>query len=335
MCLRNVADCRCFIRDSRILPFDRVFGDAALPPAVLYADIAEPMFKEFHQSLTALAKEGQVSYIVRYRPPQHWVPRPLFVSGYGVELALKRTDYIVVDDRDAEQRGKRTQDTAEDGKEDAPDDLKPLSSSEVSRLGLNTVSYVMDSETPLDTLVKISQDFPKYSAHVTAHKTNPELLEDIRKNRGRMLPSGVNVMWINGVQMDPRKIDAFSLLDQLRRERRLIEKFRDLGIPAQEAIELLSHPLLGEALVQDTAQRFNYRDEIDGGRVIIWMNDIEKDSRYSPWSSDITAVRASFSAHSVLRIYADFGISSTFNARSLVNCLLFDAICTTLFSRST
>lgn len=290
------------LRDSRVLPFDRVFGDASLPPAVLYADIAEPMFKEFHQSLTALAKEGQVSYIVRYRPPQHWAPRPLFVSGYGVELALKRTDYIVVDDRDAEQRGKRAQNTAED----APDDLKPLSSSEVSRLGLNTVSYVMDSDAPLDTLVKISQDFPKYSAHVAAHKTRPGLLEDIRKNRGRMLPSGVNVMWINGVQMDPRKIDAFSLLDQLRRERRLIERFRDLGIPAQEAIDLLSHPLLGEALVQDTAQRFNYRDEIDGGRVIIWMNDIEKDARYNAWSGDITAVRASFPAHSMLWIYADF-----------------------------
>lgn len=279
----------------RVLPFDRVFGDESLPPAVLYADITSPMFKEFHQSMTALAKEGQLSYRVRYRPPQHWTSRPLFVSGYGVELALKRTDYIVVDDRDAEQRDK--QDTAsgiEDGKEDAPDDLKPLSSSEVDRLGKNTVSYVMDSDAPLDTLVKLSQDFPKYSAHVAAHNATSELLDDIRKKRGRMLPPGANVMWINGVQMDTRKIDAFSLLDHLRRERRLIEKFRDLGIPAQEAVELLSHPLLGEALVQDTPQRFNYKDEIEAGRVIIWMNDIEKDTRYDQWSDEIHAVGFQF-----------------------------------------
>src|SRR5699024_2102652 len=105
--------------------------------------------------------------------------------------------------------------------------------------------------------------------------------------RGRMLPPGANLMWINGVQMHPSKIDAFTLLDHLRRERRLIDKFRDLGIPAQEAVDLLSHPLLGEALVQDTAQRFNYKDEIEDGNVIIWMNDIEKDARYEQWPDEI------------------------------------------------
>lgn len=278
-----------FKRDSRVLPFDRIFGDASLSPAVLYADIASPMFKEFHQSLTALAKEGQLSYRVRYRPPQHWIPRPLFVSGYGVELALKRTDYIVVDDRDAEQK-RDVGDTSTKAKEDAPDDLKPLSSSEVARLGLNTASYVMDSDSPLDSLVELSQDFPKYSSQVATHDASRTLVDDIREKRGRILPAGVNVMWINGVQMDTRKIDAFSLLDHLRRERRLIEKFRDLDMPAKEAVELLSHPLLGEALMEDAPQRFNYRDEVDGGHVIIWMNDLEKDGRYNGWPNDIAAV---------------------------------------------
>lgn len=283
-----------FVRNSRVLPFDRVLGDASLSPAVLYADIASPMFKEFHQSLTALAKEGQLSYRVRYRPPQRWISRPLFVSGYGVELALKRTDYIVVDDRDAEQRDKRdTKDTSANGKEDAPDDLKPLSSSEVARLGLNTASYVMNSDSPMDSLVRLSQDFPRYSSQVAAHNASTTLVDDIRKKRGRVLPAGVNVMWINGLQMDPRKIDAFSLLDHLRRERRLIEKFRDLGIPAKDAVDFLSHSLLGEALMEDSPQRFNYRDEVDGGHVIIWMNDLEKDERYSQWPDDITAVSCS------------------------------------------
>lgn len=320
------------LRNLRILPFDRVFGDVSLPPAVLYADVASPMFKEFHHSLTALAKESQISYRVRYRPPQRWTSRPLYVSGYGVELALKRTDYIVVDDRDAEQRGKHdSQETlgTKGGKGEAPDDLKPLSSSEVSRLGLNTVSYVMNSDSPLDSLVKLSQDFPKYSAHVAAQNATPELLEDIRQKRGRMLPAGINVMWINGVQMDPRKIDAFSLLDHLRRERWLIEKFQNLDIPAQEAVDLLSHPLLGEALVQDTPQRFNYRDEIEGGHVIIWMNDLENDARYEEWPDTVAAVGIFFS----LENRQNANVSSTSNAHSLVNCLQSGATCITPFSR--
>lgn len=288
--LANSSDCS----DPRELPFDRVFGDPSLPPAILYADIATPMFKEFHQSLSAMAKEGQVSYRVRYRPPQHWTPRPVFVSGYGVELALKRTDYIVIDDRDAEERGTGS---FESGKSDATgddlDDLRPLSSSEVSRLGLNTVGYVLDSDDPFDTLVKLSQDFPKYSARVAAHNVSTELLQDIRSSRLRMLPPGLNVLWINGVQIEPRQVDAFTLLDHLRRERKLIEKFRNLGLSATDAVELLSHPLLGEALARDGPQRYNYRDDIEGGGVIMWLNNLEKDARYESWPSELAGVGAS------------------------------------------
>ncbi|KAE8353255.1 UDP-glucose:Glyco protein glucosyltransferase-domain-containing protein [Aspergillus coremiiformis] len=272
--------------DSRELPFDRVLGDISLPPAILYADVASPMFKDFHHTLSALVKEGQFSYRVRYRPPQHWSSRPLFVSGYGVELALKRTDYIVIDDRQRESGGG---DASKVGDGDAPDDLQPLSSSEVARLGVNTVSYVLDSDKPLDTLVKLSQDFPKYSAKIAAHNANATLLQDIRSSRMGFLPSGANVMWINGVQMDPRKIDAYSLLDHLRRERRLVEEFRNLGISAQEAVDLLSHKLLGEALAQDAPQRYNYRDEIEGGRVLIWLNNLEKDAKYESWSGELEA----------------------------------------------
>lgn len=248
------------------------------------------MFKDFHHALTSLAKEGEISYRVRYRPPQQRESRPLFVSGYGVELALKRTDYIVIDDRDAEQREPDTTSKSGAIEEEAPEDLRPLSSSEVSRLGVNTVSYVVDSETPLDTLVKLSQDFPKYSAKIAAHNASEKLIQDIQFSRLQMLPSGVNIMWINGVQVDSRQVDAFSLSDHLRRERRLIDKFRDLGLSAQEAVNLLSHEHLGKAMAQDVAQRYNYRDEVEGGRVIIWLNDLEKDSKYEGWPSDLTGV---------------------------------------------
>lgn len=241
-----------------------------------------------------MANSGQISYRVRYRPPQHWTSRPLFVSGYGVELALKRTDYIVIDDRDAEQRDESSKDGALDGseglKEDAPDDLRPLSSSEVSRLGLNSASYVMDSGDPLDNLIKLSQNFPKYSSAVAAHNASKELRNEIRVNRARMIPPGYNVLWINGKQIDSRQIDAFSLLDHLRRERRLIDKFRDLGISAQEAVKLLSHPILTEAQSDEDVQRYDYRDRIEGGDVIIWLNNLEKDSRYDSWPSDLESV---------------------------------------------
>ncbi|KAJ5094498.1 hypothetical protein N7456_010359 [Penicillium angulare] len=279
--------------DPRELPFDRILGDASLPPAVLYADISSPMFKDFHETLKEMVKESQVSYRVRYRPPQHWISRPLFVSGYGVELALKRTDYIVIDDREAEEKVENVQDTPieklEELKEDSPDDLRPLSSSEVSRLGWNTAAYILDSENPLDTMIKLSQNFPKYSSTVAAHNASVPLKKEIRANRGRMFPAGANVMWINGVQIEQNQIDAFSLIDHLRRERKLIEKFKEIGLSSQDAVKLLSHPLLAEAHADDESQRYDFRDELEGGEVIIWMNDLEKDSRYQAMPSELDA----------------------------------------------
>ena len=90
---------------TKVLPFDHVYNPLNEDEAVvLYADIQSEGFEEFHHQLKKLADSGKVRYILRYRPSVSSVneDKPLFVSGYGVELMLKRTDYIVIDDRDVE-----------------------------------------------------------------------------------------------------------------------------------------------------------------------------------------------------------------------------------------
>ena len=88
-------------RKVKELPFDHVYNPAMKAETiVLYADIQTELFKQFHHILKTLADQGIVRYILRYRPASS--DKPLFVSGYGVELMLKRTDYIVIDDREVE-----------------------------------------------------------------------------------------------------------------------------------------------------------------------------------------------------------------------------------------
>ncbi|PGG97882.1 hypothetical protein AJ79_09054 [Helicocarpus griseus UAMH5409] len=280
--------------DERVLPFDRVLGDPSLTPLVLYADIASPLFGGFHQELSQKSRDGQFSYRIRYRPSPAEPSRPLYVNGYGVELALKRTDYIVIDDRDAEQSilkdggaAKPTLAPVEDLKDEPPADLKPLSASEVSTLGINAASFVMSSEDPFGTLLRLSQDFPRHSSAIASRNATPEFLQEFRENRAAMLPAGYNVMWINGVQMDPRNIDAFSLLDHLRHERKLISGLRGFGLSGQQAVDLLSDPVVAKIQVADDSQRYDYRDEIEGGGVIIWLNNLEKDHRYDGWPDDL------------------------------------------------
>lgn len=164
------------------------------------------------------------------------------MNGYGVELQLKRTDYIVIDDRQKEESpgGSQKQSGTGLNEDEEVADLKPLSKDEVSDLGLKAASFVMKSEQPMDTLLKLVQDFPKYSSIIANHDASEEFLIEHTKNREQLLPGGYNVIWINGVQIPARDVNPYSLLAHLRRERTLINGIRSQGLSASEVVSLLS-----------------------------------------------------------------------------------------------
>ncbi|EGP86575.1 uncharacterized protein MYCGRDRAFT_86618 [Zymoseptoria tritici IPO323] len=276
--------------DVRSLPFDRVLGDDFNEkPSVLYADIESEAFRKFHKKLSPTAKEGSTSYRVRYRATPGYESRPLAVSGYGVELALKRTDYIVIDDRQAEEA--KSEDNAGDAtlSEEELSDLRPLSSSELRRLGLKASSFVMASEDPFETLLRLSSDFPKHSSPIAATNVSKEFLKEHEHNRELLLPAGYNVMWMNGLQVMSRDVEAYALLEQLRRERKMINDVQSIGLTGAEAVELLSHEAITKSQVGQEAQRYDWRDDAEGGNVIIWLNNIEKDKRYASWPATVNA----------------------------------------------
>jgi len=267
------------------LQFDRILGNHSAPASILYADITSPTFGQFHKALVKTAREGKTSYRVRHRKSLSAESKPLIIPGYGVELALKRTDYIVIDDREGDdsETVAATPEKEVKFEDEELADLKPLSSSELFGLGLKASSFIMQSEDPLDTLVKLSQDFPKYSSAVASHNATDEFVAEHKYNRAQLVPGGHNIWWMNGLKLVERQIEALEVLSMLRKERKLINGVRDLGLSGQEAIQLLSHTEVAVAKAESEAPRFDWRDEIEGGNVIIWMNDIEKDKRYADW----------------------------------------------------
>jgi len=278
------------VKDSsqhRALPFDRAQG-MGLRDVILYADITSPAFAEFHKTARGLVERGEGTYRVRYkRSPAHPV-EPLTVNGYGVELALKRTDYIVIDDRQASESpsSSEAQKVILDDEEDITD-LKPLEKSELSSLGLKAATFVLQSDSPFDTLLKLTQDFPKYSTSVAAHNVSDDFENEHRGNRMQMVPAGINVLWMNGVQLTDRQIQPFTLADMLRGERKLINGVLDLGLTGQEAVALLGHSDVAAAKAEPDVATFDWRDEIEDGQVIIWLNDLEKDKRYEQFSKSL------------------------------------------------
>lgn len=86
----------------RLYRFDHAYSHAKsyAPVAILYADITHQDFREFHQALVKLSDRG-VTCIFRHRPSSDASDAsPMIMPAYGLELALKRTDYLVIDDRE-------------------------------------------------------------------------------------------------------------------------------------------------------------------------------------------------------------------------------------------
>ena len=169
-------------------------------------------------------------------------------------------------------------------------DLKALSKSELSMLGVKTASYIMQSENPFQTLTKLTQDFPKYSTSIAAHNASANFAAEISANRKQGIPNGANLLWMNGLQLIERQIEPFNLVDMLRRERKLIDGVRALGLTGKQAVGLLGHEKVLAAKGEDDPIRFDWRDEAEEGRVIIWLNDLEKDKRYEDFPTNIMTV---------------------------------------------
>uniref|UniRef100_A0A8D2P7V4 UDP-glucose ceramide glucosyltransferase-like 1 n=1 Tax=Zosterops lateralis melanops TaxID=1220523 RepID=A0A8D2P7V4_ZOSLA len=67
------------------------------PVVILYAEMGTKDFVKFHKILSEKAQKQEIVYVLR-----HYVQKPnsrkMYLSGYGVELAIKSTEYKAVDD---------------------------------------------------------------------------------------------------------------------------------------------------------------------------------------------------------------------------------------------
>jgi hypothetical protein len=77
--------------------FDEVSLDSDLPTLVLYATFASKEFNDFHAVLKNLAEEKKIDYLYRHVVDKGPDSKPVFLSGYGVELQIKSTEYKAVD----------------------------------------------------------------------------------------------------------------------------------------------------------------------------------------------------------------------------------------------
>lgn len=149
----------------------------------------------------------------------------------------------------------------------------------------------MKDDEPLDALIHVSHDFPKLVTGL-ARKVgiDENLKRDVVINQQSTRMG--NVVWVNGRFIGPLEANAFSFLNIIREERHRALSLCSLGLTPQQAFEILSDDSIGEALssVDPLQSLVDSSDKPEGGNVIQWWNNIEKDSRYSTWPEAISVI---------------------------------------------
>ncbi|WVQ78198.1 hypothetical protein IAT38_000281 [Cryptococcus sp. DSM 104549] len=290
------------------LPFDHVSAPPSSPSSPQAIIYYTPLSNSASSLLNYLQHHSSIypefTYVVRYQPPSTTAEerKKLPLAGWGVEMAMKNMDYLVVDDRVTGSAEKKESGGA--GEVEKPGDkglfshvlgddpwsdlVTPLTPEELREIGLQASALIMSSNDPLDALTHLSQDFPKYSAALARQVGIPE---EIRA-KGRSIAvrgQGKEAIYINGKAFTGAELDAYALLKNIRAERHLVLSLTSLGLTPKQAVDLISDKVIGQAQTEDDVGEglVDASDRDEGGGAITWWNDLEKDKRYKSWPNHI------------------------------------------------
>ncbi|XP_019910403.2 UDP-glucose:glycoprotein glucosyltransferase 2 isoform X3 [Esox lucius] len=288
-----------------------------VPVVILYAEIGTKKFGSFHKVLAEKAAAGKLIYVLR-----HFVaepkPQKMLLSGYGVELAIKSTEYKAVDDTQV----KGTINTEEDDIDEvqgflfgklkkshpnlqkqfgelqkylleSTNDMAPLKVWELQDLSFQAAASIMSVPRfdALKLMRDLSQNFPSKARSLTRVAVNQELRKEIEDNQKGLsetmgIHPGDGGLFINGLHIDLDVHNPFSILDTIRGEAKILEGLHNLGIKGDHLGKLLRLPM--------NPVEENYALDIRHP-AITWINDIETDSMYRSWPSGVQELlRATF-----------------------------------------
>jgi UDP-glucose:glycoprotein glucosyltransferase len=163
----------------------------------------------------------------------------------------------------------------------APDASVPLSPEELADIGVQAAQIIADSPEPLSVLSHLSQNFPKYATSLARRVvSNKSVTQELHDNSLKV-QKGLNVFRFNGAHIDARDVNPFALLRLLKKERTIVQSLNSYGLSNSQAFELLTHPVVASSQKDSGMIEavFDASDRPEGGSLIMWWNDIEKDTR--------------------------------------------------------
>ncbi|ELU12397.1 hypothetical protein CAPTEDRAFT_227323 [Capitella teleta] len=281
---------------------------------ILYAQLATPAFHQWHEILRKRAEDGEINYIFRHYIKES-ASHQVRLSGYGVELAIKSTEYKAKDDSKVEGQAPDSEEDTEDvegfmfGKlkklhpelnehltefqehlRKTSGDIDELKVWQLQDLSFQAAQRVLmaPEEEALATLREISQNFPIAARSLAGKPITDELRKEVKKNQDKLqnsvgLMPGDNAMFINGLQADLEVYDVFTLLDHLKAEAKLMEGIHHLAkqysvVDKDEMSGLLKLDINSA----DSTYAIDIRDDS-----VVYLNNIETDRKYASWPASV------------------------------------------------
>nr|XP_023674332.1 UDP-glucose:glycoprotein glucosyltransferase 1 isoform X2 [Paramormyrops kingsleyae] len=289
-------------------------SDPDAPVVILYAQMGSREFPRLHQLFVSKANKGEVTYVLR-----HFMPNPssskVFLSGYGVELAIKNQEYKAKDDTQVQGADVNATVIGESDSVDevqgflfgklktlypelkeqlkelrkhlveSTNEMAPLKVWQMQDLSFQTAARILaaPSVDALTVMRDLSQNFPNKARSITRTMVNSEIRREIEENqkyfKGTLgLQPGDSGLFINGLHIDLDLHDIFSLLETLRNEARAMEGLHSLH---------LDSPVIHDMLhlnVQPSDS--DYAVDIRSPAVY-WINNLETDGRYASWPANV------------------------------------------------
>lgn len=184
--------------------------------------------------------------------------------------------------------------------------MHPVTKEDIPLLGLRAASYILSSEEPLKAFTHLTSSFPLLASQLsTLHPDpNPELNSELLSNQMSFPAASVNSFSINGLTIPVDEVEPFALLRLMRKERKLINDLQGLNgnISTRHAREWIMSGVLAKAnsvlgpgkdgRIEKEAlgELFDASDRKEGGGLITWWNNLEKDKRYKSWSKTLNDV---------------------------------------------
>lgn len=291
-----------------VLPFDRIIGDNNdAPLLIFYGDHKSADFIDFFKNLYDNSIIGKLRFVWRYLPSK--ATQNDILTGYGVDVTLKNSDYVVIDENDITAKSKKQQKTKRsfDIKRDLWEisDLdEPVLEGNIQDLGVKVSAFLLENDYEIDELELwklILQDFPKYASSISQGSFDnvEEVKQHILSNEKLGLSPESNGIYINGSPIHKLELDIFKLIDKMKEELHTIERLVSLGFSVKQAKFLIVKFALISAVKQAQFRngntvmgnnenrfklyQFNFASKSSG---IVFLNDIETDGTYEEYPED-------------------------------------------------